>query len=191
MFSFQNIAQKLKTYTPKKLSLKGLQEGAVLVPIFKKEHYYYVLFTKRTEELSTHKGQISFPGGKLDEHDSSLEECALRETWEEIGVPKTKIRIIGELDQIKTNGSNILLSSFVGQLMYPFELKVNRKEVQEIIKVPLIKLLEENRWRKETVDLNDDNILSWYFNYKKWTIWGATAKIIRQFLSFIEDDFEY
>ena len=113
MVTFNDIENSLSNREPYTLEDDGSKRGAVIIPIFERENQLYVLFTKRTEELRTHKGQISFPGGKIEEQDSSLLQCALRETEEEIGILPTKFVVLGELNQMKTTSSNVLLSAFV------------------------------------------------------------------------------
>ncbi|HUT80440.1 MAG TPA: CoA pyrophosphatase [Candidatus Bathyarchaeia archaeon] len=186
MSSFSLIKSALDNYTPTKLPDDGSIRGAVIVPLFEKNNKIYMLFTKRTEELSSHKGQISFPGGKKDKSDSTLISTALRETKEEIGLDSSHIELLGELDQIKTYGSNVLLSPFVCKIHFPFSLTVNQNEVQEIIEVPLDELIRSENWSKKEVQLADlEDKYIWYFFYKNWVIWGATAKIIKQFLVII------
>ncbi|MBN1331083.1 MAG: CoA pyrophosphatase [Candidatus Heimdallarchaeota archaeon] len=186
MLSFSVIKSALDNYHPRKLLDDGSVRGAVLVPIFEKNNSLYMLLTKRTEALSSHKGEISFPGGKKGQSDLSLVSTALRETKEEIGLNSSCIEIIGELDQIKTYGSNVLLSPFVCKIHSPFSLIINHNEVQEIIEVPLDELIRSENWSKKEVQMIDlDDKYIWYFFFKNWVIWGATAKIIRQFLAII------
>lgn len=186
MVVISTIRSVLKNYQPSKLPDDGSIRGAVLVPLFEKENALYLLLTKRTESLSSHKGQISFPGGKKDQLDTTLVSTALRETKEEIGIDSSKIEILGELDQIKTYGSNVLLSPFVGKIDYPFTLKVNQNEVQEIIEIPFDELISSENWSKKEVQLaGQGDKYIWYFFYKNWIVWGATAKILKRFLTII------
>jgi 8-oxo-dGTP pyrophosphatase MutT (NUDIX family) len=184
MIDLELIKRKIKNYSPLKLEDDESAKGAVIVPIYYKENELFMLFTKRTEELSSHKGQISFPGGKQDTNDKTLFDCALRETNEEIGLEENFIELFGEIDQIKTFGSNILLTPFVCKINYPFNLKINENEVAEIIEVPLKELFNRENWDVKKVMLaqvKERHI--YYFNYKKWVIWGATARIVNQFIS--------
>ena len=179
MINIDTIAEIIKDYTPRELPDDGSPRGAVIVPIFEKNSELYMLFTKRTENLSTHKGQISFPGGKRDETDKTLFDCALRETWEEIGIKANKIKLLGELDQIKTTGSNVLLSPFVCVLDYPFTLAINKNEVDEIIEVPVKELFNEENWDvKKVMVANIKELHIYYFFYRDWSIWGATGRIL-------------
>jgi 8-oxo-dGTP pyrophosphatase MutT (NUDIX family) len=184
MITLELIKKVLTEYSPKKLEDDGSAKGAVIVPIYQKKNMLFMLFTKRAQELSSHSGQISFPGGKQEEQDKSLFDCAVRETFEEIGVDKKDIEYIGELDQIKTFGSNVLLTPFVCKINYPFTLEINQNEVDEVIEVPFDELFNRNNWDIKKIKLG--NIIErniFYFYYLNWTIWGATGRIVNQFLT--------
>ncbi len=187
MITFNDIITSLSEIKPKKLADDGSQRGAVIMPIFEKDNQLFMLFTKRTEGLRIHKGQISFPGGKKDEEDGSMLQCALREAEEEIGVLPAKFKILGELNQTKTNSSNILLSTFVAKLDYPFDIIKNEEEVDEIIEVPLSKLCDSSKWEKKIIFTEDDEeIETWFFYYNERTIWGATAQLVKQLLYYLQ-----
>ncbi len=187
MVTFNDILTSLSERKPKKLADDGSKRGAVIMPIFEKDNHLFILFTKRTEGLRTHKGQISFPGGKIDEEDDSLLQCALREAEEEIGILPSKFKIIGELDQTKTNSSNILLSTFVAKLDYPFTIIKNIEEVDEIIEVPLSELCDSSKWTKKIVLIEDDEeVETWFFYYNERIIWGATAQLVKQLLNYLQ-----
>jgi 8-oxo-dGTP pyrophosphatase MutT (NUDIX family) len=153
-----------------------LISSAVILPIFVKDGQYHILFIKRTETVKDHKGQISFPGGHYENRDVSRLNTALRECEEEIGVPRSKINILGELDECATVTTGYALSTFVGLIPYPFDFKIDPNEIDKIIEVPISTLLiEQNRtWKSRTG--------SFEYQYNGETIWGATAKILTQFL---------
>ena len=185
MISFQKIRAALANYQPLKLPDDGSKRGAVLIPIFEREGELFILFTKRTDELPTHKGQISFPGGKIEEQDDSLLSCALRETFEEIGIDIDKIEILGELNQSKTTSSNILLSAYASKIQYPFKLKINLEEVKEIIEVPIATFLKEDLWKRSLFRIDGGELEVWFFQFGEHMIWGATAKLIRELIAII------
>ena len=116
--------------------------AAVLLPLFKKGEDYHILFTKRTDRVKYHKGQISFPGGGVDEEDSDLEETALREAYEEIGLNRKDVEILGALDDIVTV-TQFIVTPFVGHFSYPYPLKTSPIEIDEAIEIPLSFLLEK------------------------------------------------
>ena len=185
MLQFHHIETALTATTPIKLADDGSRRAAVIMPIFEKNSQLYVLFTKRTETLSHHKGQISFPGGKQDDGDISLFSTGLRETFEEIGITSSQLELIGELDQMKTNVSNILLSTFVCKLSYPFQVKINESEVQEIIEVPLNDLSNKKKWERGQIKTEAKEIVAWFFDYDPHVIWGATAKLVQMLLELL------
>ncbi|MGC8603366.1 MAG: NUDIX hydrolase, partial [Desulfomonilaceae bacterium] len=109
-----------KRQSKKKLPVTGLINAAVLVPIFRKDANLHLLLTQRSEMVEHHKGEISFPGGKLDVSDPDLRSCALRETLEEIGILPQDVKIIAELDDFYTVATNFHVVPFVGFIPYPY-----------------------------------------------------------------------
>ncbi|MHA1631156.1 MAG: NUDIX hydrolase [Candidatus Heimdallarchaeota archaeon] len=186
MTILKTIQTVLKDYTPRLLQDDGSTQGAVIVPLFQREGQIFVLLTKRTENLSIHKGQISFPGGKKEPNDKTIFHCALRETLEEIGIPPEKIALLGALDQLKTFGSNVLLTPFVCEVAFPFELKPNSGEVEEVIEIPFKELLKNENWSQKTIQVDKiKEKIIYYFDYEHWTVWGATAQILHQLVTLV------
>lgn len=158
--------------------------AAVLVPLFNKEGNCHLLFTKRTDQVKYHKGEISFPGGMVDEDDLGLENTALREAFEEIGLKKSDVQIIGALDDIVTV-TEFIVTPFVGLFPYPYPFETSPVEIAELIEVPLSFLLtEENFNERETTRMGRKEII-YAYQYGEHTIWGATARILKQFLDLI------
>ncbi|MFC2066548.1 NUDIX hydrolase [Chloroflexota bacterium] len=157
--------------------------AAVLVPIYYKQGQYYILFTRRTEKVKEHKGQISFPGGGYEEMDGMLLETALRESAEEIGLMAEDIEILGEMDDEISLTSNYVISPFVGLIPWPYEFKLNSFETEEIIAVPISALLRKNCLYKETEILDGESVNSYFYHYEDRIIWGATARILNKFLA--------
>src|SRR5512137_1207762 len=128
------IRERLAALTPRKLTNGFTREAAVLMPVFEWEHEYHFLLTRRTEEVETHKGQISFPGGMR--HDGeSLEGTALRETFEEVGIEEGRIEILGRFNEYLSS-TNSRVAPFVGFLGAPFVPRPQESEVAEILYVP-------------------------------------------------------
>ena len=165
-----------------------LTRAAVLFPLFEKGGSYHVLFTKRIDRVKHHKGEISFPGGVADEGDEDTEATALRETFEEIGLPREGMEILGKLDDAVTVSSAHLVTPIVAKIAYPYPFSVNEEEIEELIEIPLEAFLEENRWMEEPHSSGDKKVLSYSFEYEGRIIWGATARIIRQFLDILFED---
>ena len=160
-----------------------LVPSAVLVPIYRRQGQYYILFTQRTERVKEHKGQISFPGGACQEGDRTLLDTALRESAEEIGLAPGEVKILGELDDILTETSNYIISPFVGVIPWPYQLKVDGWETEEIIEVPISALMDKNSLRQETKIIGGQQVTSYFYHYRGKVIWGATARILHQFLN--------
>jgi 8-oxo-dGTP pyrophosphatase MutT (NUDIX family) len=158
--------------------------AAVLVPLFKKGEDCHLLFTKRSDQVKYHKGEISFPGGVVDEEDLELINTALREAHEEIGLKKSDVQIIGILDDIVTI-TQFIVTPIVGLFPYPYPFKVSEVEIAELIEVPLASLLDENSLSEREIFRGGQNEIVYAYQYGKHVIWGATARILKQFLDLI------
>jgi len=158
--------------------------AAVLVPLFQKEGDCHLLFTKRSEQVKYHKGEISFPGGVVDEEDKELINTALREADEEIGLKESDVQIIGLLDDIVTI-TEFIVTPIVGLFTYPYSFKVSEVEIAELIEVPLASLLEEDCFSEREIFRGGQNEIVYAYQYGKHIIWGATARILKQFLDLI------
>ncbi len=165
-------------------TIKGTDRipSAVLVPVFEKESEHYIVFTERTHRVSTHKGQISFPGGRLDATDGSLLDAALRECEEEIGIARSEVDVLGRLDDCPTYVSSYMITPFVGSIPWPHQFKINEIETASIIEAPISELLDP-RCLAEGSEIVDGHMLPAYFYaHGGRVIWGATARILKQFL---------
>lgn len=156
--------------------------SAVLLPIYDKQGEYYILFTKRTETVRNHKGQISFPGGVYQEDDRTLVCTALRESNEEIGLKAEDVEILGELDDEASVTTNYIISPFVGFIPCPYQFILNEDEAEELIEVPISALLDKNCLEQEIETLDGNTITSHFYHYQDRIIWGATARILYKFL---------
>ena len=159
------------------LHIEGYQKAAVLVPLCT-DPGLELLFTKRTETVETHKGQISFPGGVVDETDSEIVETALREADEEVGLHRSCIEVIGMLDDMATP-TGFIITPVVGIICSSPQLTINHNEVAEVFRGPLSFFVDEKNGRKETRRLLGTDREVWFFEFEGHTIWGATAVIIR------------
>jgi 8-oxo-dGTP pyrophosphatase MutT (NUDIX family) len=158
--------------------------AAVLVPLFKKGGDCHLLFTKRSEQVKYHKGEISFPGGVVDEEDLELINTALREAHEEIGLRESDIQVIGVLDDIVTI-TEFIVTPIVGLFPYPYPFKISEREISELIQVPLSSVLNGNCLSEREVFRGGQKETVYVYQYGKHTIWGATARILKQFLDLI------
>jgi len=154
--------------------------AAVLLPIYYKQGQYYVLFIKRTENVKTHRGEISFPGGTCEDRDDTPLATALRECAEEIGLAADDTEILGELDDVASIKTNYVISPFVALIPWPYKFSVDGNEVEEIIEVPVSALLDNGFSRQEIT--NGETITKYFYPYQGRVIWGATARILSKFL---------
>ncbi len=151
--------------------------AAVLVIIHYHKDSPYVFLTKRSSNLRSHTGEISFPGGRYVESDGTLLATALRETSEEVGITFTIDKIIGCLRAVQTMTSNHFVVPFVTiQDMLP-QYRISTSEVQEVIDAPLIETLRSIELDTEHHRLAKD---AFKFTYQDNVIWGATARVLKQ-----------
>jgi 8-oxo-dGTP pyrophosphatase MutT (NUDIX family) len=187
----QRLKQALARRQKRHVTHPTRVSSAVLIPLYKKQGQYYVLFIQRTEKVKDHKGQIGFPGGAYEEQDGTLLNTALREAAEEIGLTPGDVEILGELDDITTRGTNYIISPFVASVPWPYQFEVDQWETEEIIEVPLSALFDKDCLRQETDIFEGQIVDSYFYQYQGKVIWGATARILRQFLDIIASITEY
>ena len=183
---FDQIRRLLSTRARTIIETKELTPAAVLVLLYEKQGEIHILFTKRTETVADHKGQISFPGGVRDKGDESLEATALREAFEEVGIDPEGVEILGLLDDGLTIATSYVITPVVGILPTPPQFSISPKEVKEVIEIPLS--FFQNASRQKTIP-HTPSVQSppGYptYHYGKHVIWGATARITGQFLSLL------
>jgi 8-oxo-dGTP pyrophosphatase MutT (NUDIX family) len=155
-----------------------LTPAAVLFPIVLRDGGQTVLLTQRTAHLRDHAGQISFPGGRVEAHDCSPTDTALRETEEEIGLARERVEIVGFLPEYRT-GTGFRVTPVVALVRPPFDLQPDPFEVAEIFEVPLAFLLDPANHQQHS--LHYRGALRNYFAmpFGEYFIWGATAGMIR------------
>jgi 8-oxo-dGTP pyrophosphatase MutT (NUDIX family) len=157
-----------------------LKCAAVLVPLLWEADKWHLLFTRRTERVESHKGQVSFPGGGCDEGETTPEATALRETEEELGIAANRIRILGRLTNMITI-SSFRVTPVVGVIPWPTVLRVGQDEVERVFTIPLPWLADSrNRW--EFTMPGRKRFLIAYHPYDGELLWGATARMTVDFL---------
>jgi len=160
----------------------SLWPAAVLVLLYQHEERLHIVFQKRTDKVDAHKGQISFPGGGHDEEDPDLVRTALRETHEEIGVHPDDIEVLGRLDQMKTI-SGFAVTPYVGWLhRYPYEWVFSEHEVAYLLEVPLDHLLDPENYVPDRRQFNGGWATLPSYRFEDDLIWGATARMLQNFL---------
>jgi 8-oxo-dGTP pyrophosphatase MutT (NUDIX family) len=187
------IREVLASRTPRPIpdEKSSYIHAAVLFPIFSANGEYRVLFTQRTHRVENHKGQISFPGGGVEEQDGSLVETALREAHEEIGLLGKDVEILGQLDDTTTVVSNYVVHPFVGLIPYPYHFEINALEVKRIIEVPFrIFLLDDPKYKRDRAEFEGVTYPPPAYVYKGDLIWGATARIIEDFMAILKRELD-
>lgn len=201
--NFKDLNSIFKNFEPFLQNHNILFKASVLIPIIEKNNSLHILFQKRSHLLNVQPGEISFPGGGFEISDSSFKETALRETFEEIGIPKEDIDIISQLD-IMTQ-ANIIIIPFLGKIKTLDKLKLNKYEVEEIFTIP-IDFFIENEPKSFKCDLkmcfpqnfpfekipNGKNYsfsplkrFIYFYEYENHVIWGITAQILKNFIDTI------
>ena len=162
----------------------SLTPAAVLLVLYAKDGQYCVLLHKRSEQVEYHKGEISFPGGAQDQEDRDPLDTALRETEEEMGIRREDVTILGELDEVATR-SGFGVRVYVGTIGYPYHFKPSSREVAEVLEVPISVLQEPANLRVESRWDQGQLTTTYAYAYKQHLIFGATARILQQFLELL------
>jgi len=176
-FSEDDIRTRLRTHRPSRVKEPGLKPSAVLLPLIRRTDGWCLLFTKRSEHMENHRGEISFPGGMIEEGETAL-GAALRETDEELGIANDKIHILGELDEIPTI-TGFRIHPFVARLEWPIPLKPSATEIEKVLVLPLDGFMQEGRMRVEHWQRENQDYPVYFYDLDECTVWGATAKITR------------
>jgi len=146
------------------------------------------LVTRRTDTVLTHKGQISFPGGQREDADAETVETALRETYEEIGLEPSRVTVLGELDDVFTAVSSFVITPVVGLVEGGIDdLRLAPDEVKSVLMVPVHRLLDSDVHTTEIRSVGEQQYRIHYYTFGDDVIWGATGRIVYQFLKAWEE----
>jgi 8-oxo-dGTP pyrophosphatase MutT (NUDIX family) len=159
--------------------------AAVLVPIVDHAGEPYLLFTKRTDRVGQHKGQMSFPGGVVDPGDRSFVDAALRECEEEIALPRAAVEPLGMLDDTETVATRFVITPVVGVVRHPVAWQPDGEEIEKVVEVPFELLADEGSFRVEQWARDGVTRPVYFFDYQGETIWGATARILKHYLELV------
>lgn len=163
----------------------GPVPAAVLLPLFKRDDEYHLLFTKRNSRLTHHSGEISFPGGVLNPEEEA-EHGALREAWEETGINPSDVQILGALDDFYSI-YHYLVTPLVGVIPDNYPYVVNKDEIERLIEVPLSHFRNSNILRTEWRQREGKQLLVRHYDFNGDDIWGMTANILAQLLEVTSD----
>ena len=155
----------------------ALRPAAVLIPLIDRAEGMSVLLTLRTSHLSAHAGQVAFPGGRIEAGDRDATAAALRETEEEVGLPRDRVTLIGRLDTYVT-GTGFEITPVVGVIAPPFPLVVDPFEVAEVFEVPLSYILDPSNHRRTEREFGQRTRVFFVLPYENRNIWGATAGML-------------
>ena len=177
---------------PRPPGISDVQAAAVLVPLFEAGGETRIVLTRRPDTMPSHRGDVAFPGGKVHpEVDPTLRDAALREAEEEIGLPRTAVEVVAELDPISTVTSRFLVAPFVGVLdpvAAPPELRPDAREVARVFDVALSDLMAEGVHRVEHWGTGVLTREVHIFELDDETVWGLTARILSGFLTLLIGD---
>jgi 8-oxo-dGTP pyrophosphatase MutT (NUDIX family) len=181
------IREALRHRSPRVIEDKNalLTHAAVLIPLFQEGNDYKVLLTQRTQRVETHKGQISFPGGRIDEKDRSLLETALREAYEEVGIHPKDVMVLGPTDEMCTVASNYIVHPFVGLIPSAYSFVISKDEVERLITVPFRVFFESGTVMPVNYEGGVYEGLA--YAYKGEVIWGATARIMDNLVGIVKE----
>jgi len=160
------------------IETNALRNAAVLVPIVDHPGEATVLLTKRQEKMRSHAGQVAFPGGRIDDTDASPEEAALREAFEEIGLPRSEVEVVGRMPDYAA-GSGFRIAPVFGIVKPGFDLAINEDEVEAAFEVPLRFLMDPANHTQDSQVWQHKERFFYRMPFEGWQIWGVTAGIIR------------
>ena len=158
--------------------------AAVLVPIVQRDGELHLVFIRRSDSVESHRGQVAFPGGRVDPTDTSLLHTALREAHEEVGIEPQLVDVLGGFPTMSTVSSGMRVAPFVGVLRRPVDYRIQEIEVAEVFEVPLHALADaryrgQYEWRRDK-DRPSSNFPAIF--YSGQTIWGLTLRITESLL---------
>jgi 8-oxo-dGTP pyrophosphatase MutT (NUDIX family) len=166
---------------------RPLRPAAVLIALVEREAALHVLLTRRTKHLHDHAGQISLPGGRAEPGDASIEETALREAEEEVGLARGRVEVLGRInDYVTVTGYSV--TPVVGLVRPPLVLAADAFEVDEIFEVPLPVILDPQNHQRNTVIAPEGRRQYFAIPHERWYIWGATASMLLNLGRFLTAD---
>jgi 8-oxo-dGTP pyrophosphatase MutT (NUDIX family) len=186
-FTLAEVRERLADMAPaieRGPNVEGSQAAAVLLPLYEVAGETWVVLIKRPETMSSHRGEIAFPGGKFDPGvDADLRATALREAHEEVGLAPDAVEVVARLDGIGTVATRFTITPYVGFLCAPPVLIPSPTEVVRTLEVRLSELLDPDVYREENWVTEAVEFDVHFYDLDDETVWGATARILTGFLS--------
>ena len=180
----EEIRQRLNNRKKIEVEKHGSVPAAVLMLLLNKNNEAYVILTKRTQKVRSHKGQVSFPGGAMEKSDKDFLDTALRETYEETGIKPGDVEIIGEFDEM-ISITDFHVHTFIGSIKYPYKYKISKDEIEECFEAPLSIFYNKEYYKTEDYFFDGEYRRVYYYSYNGFEIWGMTASILTRFSSII------
>ena len=180
------LRARLASRAPQTQAEWDARPAAVLVPLYLEQGEWHVLLTQRTDLVEHHKGQVSFPGGRVDDDDDDRVQTALREAEEEIGLKPEHVAVLGQLDELLTV-TQYRITPIVGVIPWPYPFVLSTVELSEVFGAPL-------RWLADPANLETQYrdpiapgrpVPVYYFRHEGHTIWGATARMLLNLLEVV------
>jgi 8-oxo-dGTP pyrophosphatase MutT (NUDIX family) len=182
-----SLALKDVEPAPRAVLANNRNAAAVLVPLFERSREIHVVYIRRSDHVESHRGQVAFPGGRVDPKDRTLLDAALREAHEEVGIPPHEVKVLGGFSAAQTTTTGIIVAPFVGVIPSTLPLTPEPHEVAEIFDVPLSALRDpayrgDYEWNQNGAVRRFPAIL-----YGGQTIWGLTLRITEHLLDVLKD----
>ena len=152
--------------------------AAVLVPLYEDDGQLRMVLPRRPDDMRPHAGDVVFPGGQIDPDDDGPIEAAIREAWEEVGIPTDHVEVLGGLDPLTTRSREMWIAPVVGRIRRPAELRPEPGEVAAIIEPTVSQLLDDDSW----ITRDWDGRTMWFHEFPEGVLWGATALMVRRLL---------
>ncbi|HET7707173.1 MAG TPA: CoA pyrophosphatase [Thermoanaerobaculia bacterium] len=181
--SLEELRRLMKARPALEIVAPQYRRAAVLIPLIRDGNHWSVLFTRRAENMASHSGQISFPGGAV-EPDEPLDQAAIREAEEEVGIRPGDVELIGRLDDLVTN-SGYLVAPFAGIVHKPAQYIIQEAEVVEAFEVPIDALLDPAKPEVRYVSFRNRQYPAYYYVHEQYEIWGLTGRMLKSFLDLV------
>jgi len=184
------VREKISNRKIRIFDFPNFKKSAVILLFYVRDNVPFIIFEKRQKHLKNHSGEVSLPGGEIEPgKDKNLLDTVFRETFEEIGIDKSQIKIIGRIDDMFTLTSHYIVSTYIGEINN-FDINkvtINKDEVAEVFEVPINVFLDETNFSEKFWTIKNRKIPIQYYTYKNYIIWGATGYIINKFIQIVFD----